>query len=122
MGLSQKSLTQIANFFLFRVPMNPQTDWKAKLDRDRFFKDRSDRITVWLNKIGNENSHLSNDVVSGTKREKSSISVLQKYLICYEIGMELLKRHEPIYYEVPQNRPQKIGLRIFKKSHFRTIT
>ena len=27
--------------------MNPQKDWKAKLERAHFFKVRSDRITVW---------------------------------------------------------------------------
>jgi hypothetical protein len=46
MGLSQKSLTQIEKFFLFRFPMNPYTDWKAKLERAHFFKVQSDRITV----------------------------------------------------------------------------
>ena len=46
MGLSQKSLARIKKFFLFSVPMNPQKDWKAKLERAHFFKVRSDRITV----------------------------------------------------------------------------
>ena len=46
MGLSQKSLTQIEKFFLFRVPMNPQKDWKAKLERAHFFKVQSGKI-IW---------------------------------------------------------------------------
>ena len=48
LGLSQKSLARIKRIFLFRVPMNPQKDWKAKLERAHFFKVRSDRITVCL--------------------------------------------------------------------------
>ena len=46
MGLFQKSLTGIKNFFLFRVPMNPQKDWKAKLERPYFFKVQLGKITV----------------------------------------------------------------------------
>ena len=43
MGLFQKSLTGIKNFFLFRVPMN---DWKAKLERPHIFKVQPGKIIV----------------------------------------------------------------------------
>jgi hypothetical protein len=45
MGLSQKSLTQIEKFFLFRVPMNPKKDRKAKLEGPHFLKVQSGKIT-----------------------------------------------------------------------------
>ena len=48
MGLFHKSLIGIGNFFLFRVPMNPYKDWKAKLERPHFFKVHSGKITVCL--------------------------------------------------------------------------
>ena len=44
--LFQKSLTGIKNLFLFRVPMNPQKDWKAKLERPHFLKVQPGKITV----------------------------------------------------------------------------
>ena len=48
MGLFQKSLTGIKNSFLFRVSMNPQKDWKAKLERPHFFKVQPGKIQVCL--------------------------------------------------------------------------
>ena len=50
MGLSQQSLTGIEKIFLFRVPMNPQKDWKAKLEKAYFLKVQSGRITVCIDK------------------------------------------------------------------------
>ena len=44
MGLIKKSLTGIKKIFLFRVPMNPQKDWKAKLERPHFFKVQPGKI------------------------------------------------------------------------------
>ena len=46
MGLSQKSLTGIQEFFLFRIPMNPSKGWKAKLERDYLFKIQFGKMTV----------------------------------------------------------------------------
>jgi hypothetical protein len=46
MGLFQKSLAGIKNFFLLWVPMNPKKDWKAKLERPHFFKVQPGKITV----------------------------------------------------------------------------
>jgi hypothetical protein len=48
MELTQKSLTRIEKFFLFRVLMNPYIDCKAKVERNHFLKVRSDRITVCI--------------------------------------------------------------------------
>ena len=48
MGLFQKSLIGIKKIFLFRVPMNPQKDWKAKLERPHFFKVQPGKITVCI--------------------------------------------------------------------------
>ena len=70
MGLSQKSLTQIEKFFLFRVPMNPQKDWKAKLKRAHFFKVRSDRITVCINSLFSVGAPTKK--ICGNERKKNA--------------------------------------------------
>ena len=46
MRLPQKSLTQIIKLLLFRVPMNPYKDWKAKLESASSFMLKYSKITV----------------------------------------------------------------------------
>ena len=46
MELFQKSLAGNKIFFLFRVPINPYKDWKAKLERPHFFKVQPGKVTV----------------------------------------------------------------------------
>ena len=65
MGLSQKALAQIEKFFLFGVPMNPSTDWKAKLERAHFLKVQSDRITVCIQLHTNLLQPFSNPICFG---------------------------------------------------------
>ena len=42
----QESLAGIQKLFLFWVPINPQKDWKVKLERAHFSKVESGKITV----------------------------------------------------------------------------
>ena len=42
----QQSLTGIKKIFWFWVPINPQKDWKAKLDRAHFFKVQCGKIPM----------------------------------------------------------------------------
>ena len=72
MGLFQKSLTGIENFFLLRVPMNPKKDWKAQLERPHFFKVQSGKMKVdqnWMHpqKLFNLTIHIKR--YSGPLRE-----------------------------------------------------
>ena len=41
------SVGKLLPLFLFRVPMNPQKDWNAKLERAYISKVQSGKITVW---------------------------------------------------------------------------
>ena len=43
----QEFLTGIQKFFLFWMPINPQKDWKVKLERAHFSTVQSGKITVW---------------------------------------------------------------------------
>ena len=46
MGLPQKSLTGIQEFFYFLFPRIPLKEWKAKLERTHFYEAQSGKITV----------------------------------------------------------------------------
>ena len=46
MGLFQESLTGIKKLFLFKVPMNPWKDRKAKLERPHSLKVQAAKIIL----------------------------------------------------------------------------
>ena len=64
----QEFLTGIQKFFLFWVPINPQKDWKVKLESAHFSRVQSGKTTVcvYLSQMytsGNDFLFLQNDFV-----------------------------------------------------------
>ena len=87
MGLFKKSLTQIKKIFLFRVSMNCQKDWKAKVERPHFLKIQSDRITVWcaLRAIFVGNSNVDLFLKCDTYLEGFTISNASLYICLFQL-------------------------------------
>ena len=66
------------SFVLFRVPLNPWQDWKAKLERTYYFMFQSCKITVcsWMTKVSKVRSYFKRCIVQ---------SLLDKIFITFHL-------------------------------------